>query len=100
MDAAYFTFPDGALTYDCATCRQRCCRGKGFAVADPELVPLLAKAPELAAVLALRPGGALGATNVSDGCWFLEGDGLCRIERDFGRALKPVTCRLFPFNRV
>src|SRR5438876_9146098 len=100
MDGPYFTFPDATLTYDCAACGQRCCRGAGFAVGEPELVPLLARAPELAGHLWVRPGGTLGATTDSEGCWFLAGDGLCRIERDFGRTLKPSTCRLFPFNRV
>src|SRR6185295_17268930 len=33
-------------------------------------------------------------------CWFLADDGLCRIEVEDGRAAKPASCRLFPFNRV
>jgi len=38
--------------------------------------------------------------DVSDGCWFLASDGNCSLEVEHGRAIKPSTCRLFPFNRV
>ena len=96
----YFTFPDGGLTYDCPTCGQLCCRGKGFALGGGELVPLLKKAPALAPHLYLRAGGSLGAIDLTDGCWFLAGDGNCALESQHGRAAKPSTCRLFPFNRV
>ena len=96
----YFTFPDGGLKYDCPTCGQQCCRGKGFALGAGELVPLLTKAPSLAPHLYLRPGGSLGAVDLTDGCWFLANDGNCGLEVAHGRAYKPSTCRLFPFNRV
>jgi Fe-S-cluster containining protein len=96
----YFTFPDGGLRYDCPSCGQLCCRGKGFAFTGSELVPLLRKAPELGPHLYLRNGGSIGAVDVTDGCWFLAGDGNCTIETGHGRALKPSTCRLFPFNRI
>jgi Fe-S-cluster containining protein len=96
----YFTFPDGGLKYDCPTCGQHCCRGKGFAFAPSELVPLLTKAPELSPHLFLRAGGTLGAVDLTDGCWFLAGDGNCSLEVKHGRSIKPSTCRLFPFNRV
>ena len=95
----YFTFADGSLRYDCPSCRQRCCRGKGFALGGEQLVPLVAKLPTLAPLLKLR-GGAWSATNLADGCWFLDDAGWCSIETTHGRALKPSTCRLFPFNRV
>ena len=38
--------------------------------------------------------------NPRGGCWFLDQDGWCRVERDHGRENKPASCRLFPFNRV
>src|SRR4030095_7526907 len=85
----YFTFPDGALRYDCASCRQRCCRGKGFAFTGDELVPLLRRAPSLAAHLELRAGGAFGAVDLTERCWFLQDDGWCRLEVEHGRAAKP-----------
>ena len=96
----YFTFPDGGLKYDCPSCGQLCCRGKGFAFGGAELVQLVKKAPRLAPHLYLRAGGSIGAVDVTDGCWFLAGDGNCALESEHGRALKPSTCRLFPFNRV
>lgn len=100
MPTTYFTFADGRLDYDCAACRQRCCRGKGFALDLRESTPLLAHEPGLAAHLRLGRGGALMAFDVTDGCWFLEDDGRCRLERSRGRAAKPLTCKLFPFNRI
>jgi hypothetical protein len=96
----YFTFADGALRYDCMKCGQACCRGRGFAVAADELVPLLGRVPRLASVLRTRPGGSAWVADLTDGCWFLQGDGNCSIEVEHGRLAKPSTCRLFPFNRV
>lgn len=47
-----------------------------------------------------RRGDAITVFNPRDRCWFLADDGLCRIENEDGRAAKPASCRLFPFNRV
>jgi Fe-S-cluster containining protein len=96
----YFTFPDASLAYDCGTCRQRCCRGKGFSFSAEELVPLLRRAPHLAPHLQLRGGGSFGGVDLTERCWFLKDDGLCDLEVREGRDAKPSTCRLFPFNRV
>ena len=96
----YFTFPDGALRYDCAACGQRCCRGAGFAFAAEELVPLLLRAPSLAPHLQLRAGGTFQAVDLTERCWFLGDSGFCDLEVAHGREAKPSTCRLFPFNRV
>lgn len=96
-----FTFLDGAFRYDCATCGQACCRGKGIALdAGRELVPLLKRAPQLAPFLEPLAGGYVRLPDVTDGCWFLRSDGMCRYETEFGRDAKFTTCRLFPFNRV
>ena len=59
----------------------------------------VAKRPELAAFVRRR-GDAITAFNPRDRCWFLADDGLCRVEVEDGRAAKPASCRLFPFNRV
>jgi len=96
----YFTFPDGGLSYDCQSCGQRCCRGRGFAVGGEELVQLLGRVPRLASYLRLGAGGSAYAVDLTDGCWFLASDGNCQIEVDHGRPAKPSTCKLFPFNRV
>lgn len=97
----FFTFLDGAFRYDCASCGQACCRGKGIAIdAQRELVPLLRRAPGLAAFVEPLAGGYVRLPDVTDGCWFLRPDGRCGYEQDHGRAAKFTTCRLFPFNRV
>lgn len=96
----FFTFLDGALRYDCPTCGQACCRGKGMALDARELVPLLVREPRLAPLVTSAPSGLAGWADVTDGCWFLRDDGWCRIEKEHGRDAKPTTCKLFPFNRV
>ena len=101
MVATYFAFLDGAFRYDCASCGQACCRGKGIAIsAQQELVPLLGRVPRIAPLLQPLPGGYVRLPDVSDGCWFLGSDGMCGYEQTHGRAAKFTTCRLFPFNRV
>ncbi len=100
MERVYFTWPDRRFRYDCRTCGA-CCKGHGIGidVAGGELVQLLGKRPELLPFLRRR-GDAITAFNPRDRCWFLADDGLCRIEVEDGRAAKPASCRLFPFNRV
>jgi Fe-S-cluster containining protein len=96
----YFTWPDRKLRYECRNCGA-CCKGHGIGldVAAGQLVKLVAKRPELAAFVRRR-GDAVTAFNPRDRCWFLADDGLCRVEVEDGRAAKPASCRLFPFNRV
>jgi hypothetical protein len=101
MAATYFAFLDGAFRYDCASCGQACCRGKGIAItAQRELVPLLGRVPSIAPLLHPLPGGYVRLPDVTDGCWFLASDGMCSYEQTYGRDAKFTTCRLFPFNRV
>ena len=99
-DKVYFTWPDRRFNYDCRSCGA-CCKGHGIGidVAGGELVQLLARRPQIAAFLRRR-GDAITAFNPRDRCWFLADDGLCRVEVEDGRAAKPASCRLFPFNRV
>lgn len=96
----YFTWPDRRLRYTCAGCGA-CCKGHGIGldVAGGQLVQLVGRHPEIAAFVRRR-GDTITAFNPRDRCWFLEPDGLCRVERDDGRDAKPASCRLFPFNRV
>jgi Fe-S-cluster containining protein len=100
MEAVYFTWPDGRFRYECRGCGA-CCKGHGIGldVAGGQLVELRARRPEITAFLRQR-GDAITAFNPRDRCWFLADDGLCRIEVEDGRAAKPASCRLFPFNRV
>jgi Fe-S-cluster containining protein len=100
VERVYFTWPDRRFRYDCRGCGA-CCKGHGIGldVAGGQLVQLIARRPELVPFLRRR-GDAITAFNPRDRCWFLAGDGLCRIEVEDGRDAKPASCRLFPFNRV
>ena len=96
----YFTWPDRRFRYECRGCGN-CCKGHGIGldVAAGQLVQLVKKRPELAA-FARKRGDATTIFNPRNRCWFFEDDGLCRIEVEDGRAAKPASCRLFPFNRI
>ncbi|HEY0194983.1 MAG TPA: YkgJ family cysteine cluster protein, partial [Kofleriaceae bacterium] len=96
----YFTWPDRRFRYECRGCGA-CCKGHGIGidVAGGQLTQLVARRPAITAFLRRR-GEAITAFNPRDRCWFLAGDGLCRIEVEDGRDAKPASCRLFPFNRV
>lgn len=100
MERAYFTWPDRRFRYECRGCGA-CCKGHGIGldVAGGQLVQLVARRPEIVPFLRRR-GEAITAFNPRDRCWFLADDGLCRIEAEDGRAAKPASCRLFPFNRM
>ncbi|HWO19152.1 MAG TPA: YkgJ family cysteine cluster protein [Kofleriaceae bacterium] len=100
MERAYFTWPDRRFQYECRGCGA-CCKGHGIGldVAGGQLVQLIARRPEIVPFLRRR-GEAITAFNPRDRCWFLDDVGLCRIELEDGRAAKPASCRLFPFNRV
>jgi Fe-S-cluster containining protein len=100
VEHVYFTWPDRRLRYECRGCGA-CCKGHGIGldVTGGQLVQLLARRPAIAAFLRRR-GDAITAFNPRDRCWFLADDGLCRVEVEDGRAAKPASCRLFPFNRV
>jgi Fe-S-cluster containining protein len=100
VDEVYCTWPDRRLAYECRGCGA-CCKGHGIGidVAGGQLLQLVARRPELAAFVRRR-GEAVTAFNPRDRCWFFADDGLCRVEVEEGRAAKPASCRLFPFNRV
>jgi len=95
-----FTFPDRGFSYDCRGCGA-CCRGLGIGLdaAGGEVDRLTAAYPALIPFLRRR-GDTWTAFNPRDRCWFLDDRGLCRVETEHGRAAKPASCRLFPFNRI
>lgn len=97
---AFFTFPDGVFSYECRGCAA-CCKGHGIGLdaTGGEVAHLSAAYPAVIAFLRRR-GDTITAFNPRDRCWFLDDQQLCRIERDHGRARKPASCRLFPFNRI
>lgn len=97
---AFFTFPDRVFAYECRGCAA-CCKGHGIGLdaTGGEVAHLTAAYPAVIAFLRRR-GDATTAFNPRDRCWFLDDDQLCRVEREHGRARKPASCRLFPFNRI
>ena len=97
---AFFTFPDRVFSYQCQGCAA-CCKGHGIGLdaTGGEVAHLTAAYPAVIAFLRRR-GDATTAFNPRDRCWFLDDHQLCRVEREHGRARKPASCRLFPFNRI
>ncbi len=101
--AVYFSFADGALGYHCRECGYRCCRGAGFGATRDELVQLSRRYPLLPMFVVPQRDPAeplVNLTNFSPSCFFLQGDGLCRVEVEHGRELKPYVCRAFPANQL
>ncbi|MCG8418849.1 MAG: YkgJ family cysteine cluster protein [Proteobacteria bacterium] len=96
----YFTWPDQRFFYQCANCGE-CCKGLGIGLDDRggQVSDLVDRYPQLVVFLRKR-GTTWTAYNPRGRCWFLASDGRCGVERDHGRAAKPASCRLFPFNRV
>lgn len=95
----HFAFCDGAYHFDCPSCDAHCCRGAGFAGSmERELPHLLTLYPALGSMAVGRQGPVVYFANPPNGCYFLDPDHLCRVEREHGRALKPGVCGLFPFN--
>ena len=97
---AFFTFPDRVFSYECRGCAA-CCKGHGIGLdaSGGEVAHLTAAYPAVIAFLRRR-GDAITAFNPRDRCWFLDDQELCRVEREHGRARKPASCRLFPFNSI
>ncbi len=99
MAPLYFAFPDGVFHYVCAECTALCCRGQGFAGSlGREMGRLLTLYPKLGNAVVGRRGEILHVATPMGRCHFLDGDDLCRIEKEHGRASKPGVCMLFPFN--
>lgn len=99
-DRIYFTWPDGNLSYECRGCGA-CCKGLGIGLdaASGQVDELTGHYPDLIPFLRKR-GDTWTAFNPRGECWFIDPEGLCRIEVDHGRDTKPASCRLFPFNRI
>src|SRR5262249_22632083 len=92
-------FPDGVYHYVCAECTAVCCRGHGIAGSLKREIPALVTLyPSLGSMAVNRSGDILSFANPAGGCFFLDSDNLCRIEKEHGKNLKPGVCVLFPFN--
>lgn len=96
----YFTWPDDCYSYECRGCGA-CCKGLGIGVDSVagELEVLLEHYPGATPFVRKR-GATWTVFNPRGRCWFLDPEGMCRVELEHGREAKPASCRLFPFNRV
>lgn len=96
----YIAFPDGVFHYVCRECTMVCCHRSSefdgsFAKEIHQLVQLY-PAMEITAVR--RRGDVLAFATPSGRCYFLDQDNRCGIEVRHGKEMKPITCRVFPFN--
>jgi Fe-S-cluster containining protein len=99
VSSVCLAFPDGVFDYVCAECNALCCRGHGFAGSiEQEVGQLFTLYPELESTVTERRADIVSFANVDVGCQLLDGDKLCRIEKEHGYDLKPGVCRTFLFN--
>jgi Fe-S-cluster containining protein len=97
-DRVYFAFASGRLTYQCDGCGE-CCRGHNYLLDRSDVLHQIAIRPHLRFFLDdLADRRETEMRNFKPGCFFLDADGLCSIQKSDGYAAKPETCRLFPFN--
>lgn len=100
-DAVYFAFGDGTLEYDCQTCNAQCCRGHGFLLHHNEFDKTLQLKPAVAWFSELptsQNAEIVQIRNCPPACFFLDRNGRCDVQVQYGFDAKPETCRLFPFN--
>jgi Fe-S-cluster containining protein len=96
----YLPFPDGIFHYVCRECTQNCCfRSAEFdGSLMNEIQQLVKLYPALEIMVIRRRGDTMAFTTPSGRCYFLDQDNRCGIETRHGKELKPVACRVFPFN--
>ena len=96
----FLAFLDGVFHYECRECDALCCRGQGFSGSlKREMTRLLEIYPALANAARTKNRDIVSFATPTSGCYFLDSDRACRIEKQHGKALKPGVCSLFPFNR-
>ncbi|HEX4946013.1 MAG TPA: hypothetical protein VFZ34_05095 [Blastocatellia bacterium] len=96
----YLAFPDGVFHYVCRECTMICCYRSAefdgsFAQQIQQLVQLY---PAMEITATRKRGDVINFVTPSGRCYFLEQDGRCGVEVRHGKEIKPVTCRVFPFN--
>ncbi len=97
----YVTFIDGSLHYNCAKCKDNCCKGLGFGGREKgSMGSLLENNPYLLPWVQKRNKGFISLSTPKSGCWYLRNDGRCMVELNYGRSAKPDVCLAFPFNRL
>jgi Fe-S-cluster containining protein len=95
----YQPFINNIFTYDCIGCdvRGRCCRHPGNIGMDAKNRDfLLKKYPYLRYFVSSQKNGKIVYSRIRNGCWFLDQDGLCLIQKKYGEKNKPMMCRQDP----
>ena len=103
-DDVYFPFASGSLSYDCKVCGSECCKGHGFVLGGPDELRIQLSMRRSLPLFIEKAGSStnprLAMNTCRTGCFMLRADGACSVHAEHGHALKPETCRLFPFNSM
>lgn len=95
----YSPFINNIFSYDCTKCNNRgkCCRRPGNIGMDAENSNFLLKRyPYLRYFISSQENGKVVYSRGRGGCWFLDKDGLCLIQKKYGEKNKPMMCRQDP----
>jgi|GEM_PF-1579857 len=96
----YMAFPDGVFHYVCRECTMVCCyRSAEFDGSfRDEIAQLVQLYPAMEITAIRRRGDVVKFATPSGRCYFLDADNRCGVEVRHGKEIKPVACRVFPFN--
>lgn len=92
----FIPFIDGLLSYNCKDCGYDCCQMGNLIMNIKEKIKLIKMYPYLRYFFYRETNKAYGLRKYPR-CWFLENNGLCSIQKEFGYSYKPFICRLHPF---
>jgi len=99
----YNPFINNIFSYDCTRCiiGGKCCRQPGSIGMDAENRDfLLEKYPYLRYFISSQENGKILYSRSRNGCWFLDKDGLCLIQKKHGEKNKPMMCRQDPLYPI
>lgn len=99
----YNSFINNIFSYDCAGCdiRGECCKHPGNIGMDAENRDFLLKRyPYLRYFISSQENGKILYSRSRNGCWFLDKDGLCFIQKKYGEKNKPMMCRQDPLYPI
>ncbi len=95
----YHPFINNIFSYDCIGCdsRGKCCRQAGNITMNTKNRDFLLKRyPYLRYFISSQENGKIEYLRSGSGCWFLDKDGLCLIQKKYGEKNKPMMCRQDP----
>lgn len=91
----FIPFASGILRCACRECGSLCCRSNLLLLNDKERKKVIRQYPAMR--FFLRKDPQKGTYRLPHSCWFLEGNGRCRLQSKYGYSKKPLICRLHPF---